>query len=334
MEQNASEINETTMSEGSHCDAFEFIVFVVIIGLLCIIGIFSNMTSVFVFWKHKTETTVTFLLQMLAVCDLLLLCFSIFIYTVPAFAPDSEVAVKIPYHVWPFSLITHTCTVWITVLVTYTRYRAVCIPISPNQLNLTKQIKLQVTVLVGLAIVYNMPRFWEHQPIHNESEVHLNGNGSVNESTRSVNLGDIVAYQIIYSNILYFPIMYIIPLVSLTYLNGRLIRALKAIKRKKKAMRVAKSKDDNVTVIIVVIVMVFILCQTPALLNQILWAALDQDKRTCGYFHYYYTRLSDILVIFNSSVNFFVYVLFGQKFRKIFVDTLCPACLKSSAPQR
>ena len=42
--------------------------------------------------------------------------------------------------------------------------------------------------------------------------------------------------QIVYSNILYYPVMYIMPFVILLYLNSRLIRALNEIRQRKEAL--------------------------------------------------------------------------------------------------
>ena len=81
--------------------------------------------------------------------------------------------------------------------------------------------------------------------------------------------------------------------------------------------------DDNITLCIIVIVSVFIVCQTPALFNQIFWALFQPTERECGRFHFYYTKLSDMLVVVNSSCNFVVYCLFGATFRRIFLSTVC-----------
>ena len=43
-----------------------------------------------------------------------------------------------------------------------------------------------------------------------------------------------------------------------------------------------------------------------ASVNQIFWALFENDDRTCGRFHFYYTKLSDVLVVVNSSCNFVV----------------------------
>ena len=173
-----------------------------------------------------------------------------------------------------------------------------------------------------------MPRFFEHQPFWWVKSPSNSTTGEEGNMT-SINLGDSRMYQIVYSNILYYPVMYIAPLVILFFLNFRLIRQLNVIHTRKEALTGHKVKDDNITVVIVVIVIIFILCQTPALVNQIFWATVSKYDRQCGHFHFYYTRISDALVVLNSSTNFLVYCLFGKTFRKVFKETLCKRSMKS-----
>jgi len=49
--------------------------------------------------------------------------------------------------------------------------------------------------------------------------------------------------------------------------------------------------------------------------DHILWTFVDKEARTCGHWHYYYTAIGDFLVIFNSSVNFVIYILTSRNFR-------------------
>jgi len=79
-------------------------------------------------------------------------------------------------------------------------------------------------------------------------------NATHNDSEPMV-LGDNQIYQIIYSNILYYPVMYLMPLASLAYLNVKLISALNAIRRRTTTTSAAASrlrqrkrrKDDHIT---------------------------------------------------------------------------------------
>jgi Serpentine type 7TM GPCR chemoreceptor Srw len=153
---------------------------------------------------------------------------------------------------------------------------------------------------------------------------------NLTDSVPETILGDNRIYQLIYSNVLYYPVMYVLPLVTLTTLNFKLIAALNLLRRRtvvstsvcrRRPSRHKRNKHD--TYCVVVIVFVFIICQTPALFNQIFWAVFEQTDRECGHFHFYYTKLSDLLVVVNSSCNFIVYCLFGRTFRRIFLLTVC-----------
>ena len=311
------------------CRRFEFIICAVIMGLLCILGMTGNVTSFFVLCRHRAETATIMLLRVLAVSDSILLLTSIFVYCLPAVYPYTGV-LRIFYeefdvvrtYVWPFALMAHTITVWITVLVTLHRYCSICKALSNTQLYIAKATKLQVFAVVALSVLYNTPRFFEHHRI-SDGQTILTGNMSNVTCQVPVNLGDSRIYQIIYSNVLYFPVMYILPLIILTYLNVRLIKAMNGLRKRKQTLTGHRAKDDHITLIVIVIVIIFIICQTPALVNQIFWAILNQTERRCGQFHFYYTKVSDLLIILNSSVNFMIYCLFGKTFRRTFIDTFC-----------
>lgn len=182
------------------------------------------------------------------------------------------------------------------------------------------------------------------QAIDSDEHVETVANTTVPEVdvSQPMILGDSQLYQIVYGNVLYYLVMYVIPLGTLALLNIRLIAALNAIKRRTLPVTTRKMtlnvderqtqshrrrrKDDNITLCVIVIVCVFIVCQTPALFNQIFWALFQPSERQCGRFHFYYTKLSDLLVVVNSSCNFVVYCLFGATFRRIFLSTVCCCC--------
>jgi len=96
------------------------------------------------------------------------------------------------------------------------------------------------------------------------------------------------------------------------------------------ADRMSATRREGVTITrcVVAIVCIFIVCQTPALFNQIFYAFGDPSDRECGHFHFYYTKLSDVLVVLNSSCNFAVYCLFGPTFRRNFIKTVNQCCCR------
>ena len=346
------------MVSESFCDSFEFIVCVVFIGSLCLFGLAGNILVVVVLRQHSSDTGTITLLLALAVVDSVLLVISLALYTFPSIhhtllADGDEyiVTVYAPY-VWPFGMIAHTCTVWLTVLVTATRYVSVCrLHENSKKSRLVSDVRCQLVMLVICATIYNIPRFFEHHPVpfsdqsaSSTVEVKPNypltaANGSslttvsdVNNITvltptlgadlqeSTPNLGDIRLYQVIYSIIIYFPVMFIIPLMALAFMNVRLMQTIAEQKRKRESMT-GKRRRDHITHCIIAIVCVFVFCQTPALINQIFWAISVPE---CGSFHLFYTKICDLLVVLNSSCNFIIYCLFGQSFRQKFLQTLCP----------
>jgi len=183
-----------------------------------------------------------------------------------------------------------------------------------------RQAKLQLCVVLTCVILYNVPRF---------GEAYLNSvaiNGTSAGDTPRIQaaytwLGMNEMYRIIYYNILYAALMLAVPLVALSGLNVRLIRALTALRRKRAEMQGPKtsttSQDSNVTLVLVIVVLVFTVCQTPALVTQLMWSLLADDARVCGGLQYYFGRISNLLVVVNSAANFPVYLFFNTRFRLV-----------------
>jgi len=65
--------------------------------------------------------------------------------------------------VWPLVHISQMWTVWITVLLAFNRYVAICRPFQAIRICTMRQSRLQVLVSAVSIIVYNIPRFLEHR---------------------------------------------------------------------------------------------------------------------------------------------------------------------------
>jgi len=66
-------------------------------------------------------------------------------------------------YVWPLVHISQMWTVWITVLVAFNRYVAICRPFQAIRLCSMRQARTQVISSALGIIVYNIPRFLEHR---------------------------------------------------------------------------------------------------------------------------------------------------------------------------
>jgi len=67
-------------------------------------------------------------------------------------------------YMWPITSIAQTVTIWTVLLVTVDRYMAVCRPFDTRMRSVNCAKKFFVGVVVA-AIVYNIPRFLEHQVV-------------------------------------------------------------------------------------------------------------------------------------------------------------------------
>jgi len=184
-----------------------------------------------------------------------------------------------------------------------------------------RQAKLQLFVVLTCVLLYNVPRFGEGYldsiPVNDTA-----GELTYRIQAEYTWLGHNELYRIIYYNILYAALMLAVPLIALSGLNVRLIRALTALRRKRAEMQGPKtsstsSQDSNVTLVLVIVVIVFTVCQTPALVTQLMWSVLSDDARDCGGLQYYFGPISNLLVVFNSAANFPIYLFFNTRFRLV-----------------
>lgn len=298
------------------CALYSFVIYTVFTGLLCIFGTLGNSLAFLVFRKDRLKTSTSFLFQSLSVIDTLMLLSVFPVYCVPQFVNftglyPTYMTRNYPFllvHLLPFMFIAQTSTIWVTVLVGVNRYIAVCMPYQAIRLCTVQQAKKQLAIVLLFSTIYNTPKFFEGR---------LAGNETVICAVHTV-LAEDQSYRIIYGNILYTIVICVLPLLVLTFLNIRLMSALKDVKRKRQEMQSPRQQqDNNVTLVLIVVVIVFSICQFPALLTQIFWTILGDEARFCGGFQFYFSRISNVLVITNSSVNFIIYCAFNNRFRRV-----------------
>jgi len=107
-------------------------------------------------------------------------------------------------------------------------------------------------------------------------------------------------YQIVYKNVLYFLVNFLIPLISLVLLNYKLIRALRQTRQKRDAMRnrstissngagagaragaghgSSSRSEDDITLTLIIVVLVFVVSQSPALITQVSYSLYILNSR-------------------------------------------------------
>ena len=149
--------------------------------------------------------------------------------------------------------------------------------------------------------------------------------------------------------------MYLIPLVSLIILNYKLITTLRRTRRTRESWKSTRRgagggggggdqshgsssssrSEDEITRMLIVVVIVFVFCQSPAFITQALPIIFPDStsENFCPTSTFFYVRISDLLVVANSSLNFVIYCFCSPRFRRNFMTLVgCQAGEQASAP--
>jgi hypothetical protein len=183
-------------------------------------------------------------------------------------------------------------------------------------------------IIAGVSIgstLYNIPRWFDFRP-----EMHFSP--SVNETIISVmrtRFSQNPLYLKVYFSWLYVPMMAVLPLLLLSFLNTFLILAVRRSKRQRKDMNVRQSRENNITIMLVSVVIVFIICQVPALVYNIAFA-INNRYVEVSFGYQVLSKIRNFLVTLNSAVNFLLYCALGQKFRRIFLHIFFRKCVQES----
>lgn len=304
---------------------FFFVIYGPLYAIICCFGLLGNSLSFGVLHRHSRNNVSTFLLKALAVSDNIFLFTAGVVQMYPAMAVYSgstEHLRSIYSHyqmfAWPLAHIVQFGTVWMMVLVAANRYIAVCYSLHAQRLCSKRKVEIQIAVIAVASVVYSIPRFIEYRyGSVNVTDVRDN---TTQLLEINVGLASQHVYNILYENVAYCLFVFLLPLIILVVFNAHLLRELKRSQRLRKTLRKKEgrtnSDENNITLVMIVIIVVFILCQTPASANQILYYVTDAAaKSTCSTYMKYY-HLCNLLITMNSSLNFIVYCLFRRQFQQ------------------
>ena len=287
-------------------------------GAICSLGLVGNLISYFVLGKGRCSGPVaTFLLRSLALTDNFFLTMWFMNFSL------RDLLRYIGYNSWtwryvrlysyPMLYIAQSATIWMTVLIALTRFAAVCLPYFAKRTCTIGNVQVTVAVGYSLVVAYNLPRFFEVQLLD------INGTAWVLDT----NLGANTTYQFVYLEVLYYIFTFALPLFLLIVLNCRLLSAFREIERRRRRLRVTsrcQQDEANVTLVMIVVVAVFVACQGPGRLAQIIWS---YNYGSCRAASFFIMEISTILEVVNSSANFFIYCVIRQQFRTTFIAVCC-----------
>ena len=123
-------------------------------------------------------------------------------------------------------------------------------------------------------------------------------------------------YNKVYRNICYPVIMFFVPIGILSFTSVRLIQAIRSSGKLQSNAERNTERNNQITKVLVAVILVFCVCQTPALITQILITLLPKREYDCGRFFFYWSPVSNTLALLISSVNCLIYILLNKGFRR------------------
>lgn len=319
-------LNECTTSVSSltsnSANVFQSTVELYLISLFCVAGLTGNMLSLVVLQRDKERRNSMFLLKALAIADTFYLCVALINYPLK-YLIDMENYQHMILYAFPVLKIAQFMCIWMLVLVTVDRFLYVKVPMRAIDIINHNNRHFWAAGVCVLAILYNLPRFFD-SCVMTFYDVCTDKYSYLKVST-GVFKNQLYFYSYEYSA--YMIVLYVGPLLILSYMNTTLIRTIRrSLKRQFNQFRHAPHdhSDANATQVLVIIIVVFIVCESPELIVKIL-SIIDRCSTnvtiSLSLFKIFAT-INEFLMVVNSSVNFVIYLTFGKRFRMIMRDTL------------
>ncbi|KAF7639368.1 G_PROTEIN_RECEP_F1_2 domain-containing protein [Meloidogyne graminicola] len=298
-------------STDANYQIYNLIVSGTILALIGIIGLIGNLLIIFVYSQpeYKLNSTIIYL-KALAISDLFMTCTAMFLFVLEAWRHHGPISLAFAYghgapFFFPLASTFQTTSVYFCVGAAIDLFINVALKGSLSSTYCTvKRAQKFVLITSILAIFYNIPHFFELRAIKCLEEREGINEISLQICPTEFRMNHI--YYSVYYTYMYTVFMAIGPLVLLIILNVGIV--LNAIKRPR--------EPDSDIISLVLVVCLFIFCNFTALLVNFLELTFAEQLK---YLIVYLVDLSNLLVVINCTANFFVYLIFGQSFRKTLI---------------
>ncbi|KAL8605937.1 hypothetical protein ACOMHN_024761 [Nucella lapillus] len=297
-----------------------FIMYGILGNVLVVLGLLGNTLSVVVLCNRRMRSSTSYYLTSLAVYDNFILVSMLLFFHLPAlaFKAPCMASVHNSYMVlmpmgYPLSLAAQMGSIYTCVAFTIERFIAVCRPLHAANTCTKSRAKRAILLIFLWAIIYNIPRcfhyhaqvVWNNHTQEHETRVHLTSFAQ-NELFQHIYL---IYFQLIF--------MFLVPFLIISVLNTALLLAIRRSRHQRQEMSVTATREHNLTVMLVAVIAVFLVCQFPTIIDNILVAIVGElEHATVLKYQLFYT-VCTVLVNINSSLNFMLYCLFGKKFRMV-----------------
>ncbi|XP_014479693.1 PREDICTED: FMRFamide receptor-like [Dinoponera quadriceps] len=315
---NISNITEECGQKFPTCDLTRFIIYGVLTNLIGVFGILGNTVSMIVLSRPQMKSSINFLLIGLASSDNMLIITAILIFGLTGidtcgitlfYNYSTFVLPKIFKLVFLLICTARIATVYLTLAVTVERYIAVCHPLKARSFCTYGRARMAVLVITVFSFLYNLPKFWEvelHEQIHWKYNITVYCM-SVSELRKN-------AYYVhLYINWLYLIVYSLFPFVSLVIFNTAIYRRVKQANKDLKKLSHQQRSEIRLATMLLCVVIVFLICNILPLISNIFETFVEGGPPSLM------VRFGHFLVFVNSSINFIIYIILGETFKKTFL---------------
>ena len=302
---------------------FKFIVNGLLMSLIGLFGFIGNLLCIIILFRlqRRSTSSTNVILIALAIFDVIVVVLPIFKIGIPAICEylkdqyscyyTDNIAPRIFFVLYGLSNIALTGSAYCTLAVTVERYIAICWPFKSMTICTFGKAKNTVIAISAASIIYNIPRFLEHEMSmipDSCTEIPYIGCGYLSKSKtyRGAHWWMFIVVQ------------YIIPFVCLTVLNVlTYFEVKKSTAREASATMSTISRDTRsdrkLAAVVIRLVLVYQICYLPVLMLFI-WNA----GKFIGNSEWYdaIKSVGNAMIDLNSSVNFLIYIINSNKFRK------------------
>ncbi|XP_050663675.1 FMRFamide receptor-like [Leptidea sinapis] len=302
--------------------AFRFVVHGVLLNGIGAAGLLGNALAVLVLSRPQMRSSINCLLVGLAACDTLLILTSLLLFGLTAVYPYTghlryyyyHICPHITPYVYPLANAAQTMSVYLTLIVTVERWVAVCHPFRAKSLCTSSRARWYVLGTALFALVYNAPKLFEAEVVAEGAP-----GGEVVYCVQADMSFRTDTYVAIYIHWMYLLVMYIVPFSALAALNACIVRQVRRAQAERARLSRVQRRELGLATMLLVVVLVFFICNLLPLVTNAFEVFLGDEFDHLDPL----VKTSNLMVTINSSVNFLIYVIFGEKFKRVFLKMFC-----------
>ncbi|RZB39419.1 FMRFamide receptor, partial [Asbolus verrucosus] len=314
-------IDSCLNDEVENLQLYRFITNGLLLNIIGILGILGNIISMIILSRPQMRSSINYLLIGLARIDTVLIITSILLFGLPGIYPYSGLLFTYYYVVYPhiapvvypLAMIVQTASVYLTLTVSLERFVAVCHPLRARSLCTYGRARMYVIGIIVFSAIYNLPKLWESTI---KEEWYPEGNVTV-YCPRASALRENELYRTIYIHWMYLIFLYLLPFMGLAILNAAIYRQVRKANQERQRLSRLQKREIGLATMLLCVVAVFFVCNLLPLVINII------DTYIVALNLSILVNTSNLLVTINSSVNFIIYVIFGEKFKRLFLVLFC-----------